>query len=138
VIKRNYILQEPSEMVQQSKQYNTITIAEDNFSLKKNVLSKKQFEKYIKKEKPYLEPNLKITDLGEKLGINRTYISAFINTEYGTNFSTYINHLRLIEYEQLRTNTMFKHKSNSELSEKAGFGSYRSCTRFAAIERQDK
>ena len=33
--------------------------------------------------KPYLNPEFKITDMARDLVSNRTYISAFINREYG-------------------------------------------------------
>jgi YesN/AraC family two-component response regulator len=64
--------------------------------LKKNKLTRKQFEKYMQNARPYLKSDLKITDLVSDLQINRTYISSFINSEYGMNFSNYINTLRLM------------------------------------------
>ena len=85
------------------------------------ILTQKTFETYIKKHKPYLDPDFKITDLVEELGINRTYISRFINATYKVNFNRYINQCRLLELERLA-----KLPSNSKikpyrLAPKAGF-----------------
>ena len=84
-------------------------------------LTPKTFENYIKKHKPYLDPDFKITDLVEELGINRTYISRFINETYKVNFNRYINRCRLLELERLA-----KLPSNSKikpyrLASKVGF-----------------
>lgn len=98
---------------------------------KKSQLTRESFEEYMQAERPYLNPNLKITDLVEALGVNRTYISAFVNSEYGVNFSAYINQRRLQEYQQLLANPANEGRSKLELSEMAGFSSYRSFLRVA-------
>jgi AraC-like DNA-binding protein len=100
-------------------------------SLKKSLLSRERFEEYMQAERPHLNPNLKITDLVEGLGVNRTYISSFVNSEYGVNFSTYINQRRLHEYQQLLADPANEGRSKIELSEMAGFSSYRSFLRVA-------
>ena len=41
---------------------------------------------------------------------NRTYISAFINREYGVNFNRFINNYRLKEVERLRSEAVQKNK----------------------------
>lgn len=98
-------------------------------SLKKNLITRERFEEYIHTEKPYLNPNLKIADLVQALGINRTYISSFVNSEFGVNFSAYINQCRMQEYQRLLADPANAHKSKIELSEMAGFSSYRSFQR---------
>ena len=105
-------------------------------SLKKNKLTRKQFEKYIQTTRPYLKADLKITDLVSDLQINRTYISSFINSEYGMNFSNYINTLRFNEFNRLREHPSTKDKSTAELSEMAGFGSYRSYSRVLEMMKK--
>lgn len=98
---------------------------------KKSLLTREGFEAYMQAEKPFLNPSLKITDLVEALGVNRTYISAFVNSEYGVNFSAYINQRRLQEYQQLLADPANEGRSKLELSEMAGFSSYRSFLRVA-------
>lgn len=97
-------------------------------------ISGKIFEEYLFGEKPYLNPHLKITDLVLNLGINRTYISSFINTNYKKNFCSFINHCRLYEFDKIRKDPDFSHISDYELVELAGFNNYRSYKRFISDE----
>ena len=104
---------------------------EDEMSpyLKKNVLNRDSFNAFMKDQKPYLNADLRITDMVEMLHVNRTYISSFINREYGVNFSIFINKYRLLEYNALREMPEYCKMSKSELAEIAGFNSYRSFQR---------
>lgn len=104
---------------------------EDEMSiyLKKNILNRDSFDAFMKVEKPYLNADLRITDLVDMLHVNRTYISSFINREYGVNFSAFINKYRLLEYNALKENPEYSEMSKSELAEMAGFNSYRSFQR---------
>jgi len=102
---------------------------ERSFYLKKNILNRDSFDAFMKNEKPYLNADLRITDLVDLLHVNRTYISSFINMEYGVNFSVFINKYRLLEYKALKKNPEYCKMSKSELAEMAGFNSYRSFQR---------
>ena len=104
---------------------------EDEISpyLKKNLLTRDSFDAFMRVEKPYLNADLRITDLVDKLHVNRTYISSFINKEYGVNFSIFINKYRLQEYKALKEMPEYCKMSKSELAEMAGFNSYRSFQR---------
>ncbi|MBW8324468.1 MAG: hypothetical protein K0M50_06865 [Prolixibacteraceae bacterium] len=104
---------------------------EDELSpyLKKNILNRDFFDTFMQVEKPYLNADLRITDLVDRLHVNRTYISSFINKEYGVNFSTFINTYRLQEYKALVDRPEYSKMSKSELAEMAGFNSYRSFQR---------
>jgi AraC-like DNA-binding protein len=50
---------------------------------------------FVVDDKAFLIPELKIWDIVENTGINRTYISQSINAEYGLSFNHYINKLRV-------------------------------------------
>lgn len=100
-------------------------------------LRKKQFEQYFKEYKPFLNPDFRITDLIEPFGVNRTYISRFVNTEYGMNFSRYVNRYRLQRLEVLMSLPSGKGKSLQDLLKLAGFGSYRSYMRAKLIEDEE-
>ena len=102
----------------------------DSSVSKKSVLKKSLFEDYIVKEKPYLNQDLRITDLVDVFHVNRTYISSFINVEYNMNFSTYINNHRMMEYRRLCQLPEYHNRSKQELVEMAGFNSYRSFLRI--------
>jgi AraC-like DNA-binding protein len=101
---------------------------------KEVLIGVKRFNKYINDKKPYLNPKLKIIDLCLALGTNRSYLSAFINREYGMNFCRLINSYRLAELAQLRSSPENKRCSNVELALKAGFSSYRSYLLFVENE----
>lgn len=89
-------------------------------------VDKKRFEEYIKKNKPYLNPKLKITDLTLELNTNRTYLSAFINTNYGMNFSSFINQCRMQEMDMLSKDPAYSSYKEIEIAYIAGFSDYRS------------
>lgn len=97
---------------------------------------KKRFERYIRTQKPYLNPQLRITDITVPLKTNRTYLSAFINQEYGMNFSRYINRLRLQELERIRAASDMSHISGLELVQLAGFSNFRAYLRVKRDEER--
>lgn len=95
-----------------------------------NKISKEEFETYLETQKPYLKPDLKITDIVKELGTNRTYLSEFINQTYQMNFSRFMNKYRLRELEHLMRDYSDKtEEKKMELILKAGFGSYDSYRR---------
>ena len=100
------------------------------------MLNNARFQRYIRKEKPYLNPKLRITDVAAALNTNRSYVSSFINKEYGMNFCRYINRLRLEELDRLRTLPKNVGATNLELVLSAGFSSYRSYLRTKKEENK--
>lgn len=101
-------------------------------------VSRSQLEDYMSGEKPFLNPKVKITDLVVALHTNRTYLSAFINSEYKMNFSRFINRYRLQELEKLRSDPDYIHLTGIELVEYAGFGNYRAYLRALIVEREEE
>lgn len=99
-------------------------------------LTRKRFEEYFREHKPYLNPELRITDLIEPLKANRTVISNFVNKTYGVNFNRYINRLRLKELERLKSLPAHKETAIALLLAKAGFSSMRNYTRSLAAEQE--
>ncbi|MDR0700775.1 MAG: AraC family transcriptional regulator [Tannerella sp.] len=94
----------------------------------------KRFALYLRDRKPYLNPQLRITDIAADLCTNRNYVSAFINREYGMNFSRLINRCRLKELDRLRLSPDHRKNTNLELVLMAGFSSYRSYLRVKSEE----
>lgn len=84
--------------------------------------TKKKIESKLaewKKQKRYLHPRLTIEELSKTIGINRTYVSNFINDSYGLNFNTWINHLRI---EEAKIKMTLTHQRNlAEIAEQVGF-----------------
>ena len=106
----------------------------DSTDKKASIIQVETFERYMRTKKPYLNPGLRITDLLEPLGTNRTYLSAFINAQYGMNFSRYINNLRLKELERRRKLPENVHLEGVELVELVGFRTYRNYLHFKHTE----
>ena len=86
---------------------------------------------YFSKEKPYLNKDFKLGDLVTHFGVNRTYISKFINTTFNCNISQYINSWRLKEVKKMQDRNL-----NSDMEElviKAGFSNYKHYLRAKEI-----
>lgn len=126
VLKRNYTV---FDQAKEEKGNEKKSIVVDNTDkLKKQYLTKELIDDYFKKNKPYLDCNLKLSDLVLMLKTNRSYLSSFINSEYKMNFSKFINSYRLNEYYNIKKE--YKDLSDDELVEKAGFGSYKNFLRY--------
>lgn len=117
----NYLIIQPEDM------------GEDN-SAKTIIIDRKQFQHYMHDKKPYLNPNLRITEVAAGLNTNRTYISSFIKKEYGMNFCRFINRCRLQELDRLRLKPSNANKVNIDLVLMAGFSNYRSYLRVKKEE----
>lgn len=86
-----------------------------------NAAYRATLEAWIEKEKPYLNPDFQLTDLRQVLPMNRTYLSQFINAEYGCSFYHWVNGLRIAEAKRLLTeNPEIKMK---EIAQQSGFSS---------------
>lgn len=107
---------------------------EEDTTQKETAIDRRQFERYLREKKPHLDPRLRITDLAAGMNTNRNYLSAFINREYGMNFSRLVNRCRLQELDRLRLSPRHSGKSNMELVLMAGFGNYRNYLRVKKEE----
>lgn len=74
----------------------------------------------------FLQPTLTLSQLAKSFKTNSAYLSKIINLEKGTNFSNYINHLKVNYILNLLTNSKkFHQHSISDLAELGGFTSAR-------------
>ena len=78
-------------------------------------------EAWMAESKPYLNPEFRLVDLMQVLPMNRTYLSNFINTEYGCTFYQYVTNYRIEEAKRL----MKEHPEMKlqEIAEQSGFSS---------------
>ncbi len=84
------------------------------------------------KEKIYLNPNLKLSDIAKAIGSNRTYVSAFFNTEAESTFYDFVNRYRIEHACRLLENTS---DSLTLIAERSGFNSQQSFIRvFSKIK----
>lgn len=86
-----------------------------------NTEYRRALEEWMSREKPYLNPNFRLTDLRQVLPMNRTYLSQFINAEYDCSFYQFVTNYRVAEAQrQMRENPNLKMQ---EISERCGFSS---------------
>jgi AraC-like DNA-binding protein len=94
---------------------------------------KKRMETLFEKEMIFSNPDLKIWDLCNMLGTNRTYVSRVINNDYSRNFCNHVNHYRVMYAKKLLAEN--RELGNDDLAELSGFGSVNSLYRaFASSE----
>lgn len=115
-VKEDILEEEPPCVVKQKKE-------------KEGSIEKEKFEQYMLDKKPFLNSQLKITDLLADLITNRSYLSLFINTTYEMNFSQYINQCRYKEYLELKMTLSQTKTTEEDLILASGFRSYESFKR---------
>lgn len=132
VIIENSPGQDRSDIIEDRETDTAPGLSEIKSAEQREFLSK--FEQMIETQKPYLDSQLRITDLAEVMHTNRSYLSAFINRTYGMNFSRYINRLRIKEMEALAKSPEHVKSSITDLALASGFSSYRSYHKFRHTE----
>jgi AraC-like DNA-binding protein len=83
----------------------------------------KKVTAYMKSEKPYLDPELTIGQLSEKLSIPRRYVSQIINENLRQNFFDFVNSYRIQEAKTLLAASSSTKKNILEILFDAGFNS---------------
>ena len=86
-----------------------------------NAAYRAALEEWLEQEKPYLNPDFQLQDLRQVLPLNRTYLSQFINTEYGCSFYQWVNGLRVDEAKRLMTEQ--PELKIQDIAERCGFSS---------------
>ncbi|MDF1575551.1 MAG: helix-turn-helix domain-containing protein [Bacteroidales bacterium] len=93
-----------------------------------------QVERYFIEEQPWLNADLKITDVAAHLDTNRTYISELIKKHFNKNFKTYVNSFRVAEAVRLFSQKKYHNFSTKSISELSGFNSYNSFVHAFRLE----
>lgn len=83
-------------------------------------------------EKPYLNPDFRLMDLRQILPLNRTYLSQFINHEYGCSFYQFVMNYRIEEAKRLMKENPFM--KLQDVGEQSGFSSQAVFSRIFARE----
>ena len=78
-----------------------------------------QLDLLMCREKPFLNPELGLNDLSEKLDISRHHTSQLINEQYGKNFYEFINMYRIVEAKKLLGES--ENLTIEEIAYKSGF-----------------
>lgn len=78
---------------------------------------------YMDREKPYLNAELTIQDLSEKLNIPKTTLTSILNTHLGKNFFTFINEYRIESVKLKLLNPEYNHLTLLAIAYDSGFNS---------------
>ena len=107
----------PIEPLAVSENEPKISTSDTILRLKEKLLA------YMSSDKPYLNPDLTLTDLATQLSISRNQLSEVINTGVGDNFYNFINKYRIDEVKRLMQEDSTKRFKIMSLAYDAGFNS---------------
>jgi AraC-like DNA-binding protein len=114
----------------QSEIFKDIDETSDKPKYMTSSLSEENAQKYIKKliammekDKPYLDEKLTISDLADKLKIQRHHLTQIINENLGKNFYTFVNEYRLEEVKKMMTDEKKKNYTLLAIAYECGFNS---------------
>jgi AraC-like DNA-binding protein len=125
----------PTPVVKSPKEDKTKNEPAPNLSHK---LSTNKLEGYFLLQRPYLNPDYRLTDLANAMNVNSSDMSAFINRTYGMGFKRYINQWRLIEYDKMMALPSNRLKNPYRLIKMAGFTDPRHYHRVVRQEKQQQ
>ena len=111
-------------------------IKRQSFSQEEGSAFKNTIEDHFKKNHPFLKPRYTIRDLSTEVDIPSYLLSAFINQEYGMNFSEFINENRvsyLVEFAEQNPDLLLQY-TLEVLGQLGGFSSR--STFIAAVKRK--
>ena len=94
---------------------------EEVTEIEPNAEYREKLEQWMQTEKPYLNPEFRLSDLRQVLPLNRTYLSQLINTEYDCTFYQFVTNYRIDEAKRL-----MKEKPDlkmQDIAEQCGFSS---------------
>jgi AraC-like DNA-binding protein len=84
---------------------------------------KSKIEKLLIEDKIFLEPELSLSDLAQKLKTNTSILSAAINQNFGKNFNDFINEYRVAEFKKQIKLSENKHLTLLAVAFDCGFNS---------------
>ncbi len=84
---------------------------------------KDRLSTYVEKEKPYLNPELRLVDLAHGLGLKAYQVSEILNRGLGFSFYDYVNGLRVQEVKKRLMDPQYSHFSILGIANETGFNS---------------
>ncbi|HKL39844.1 MAG TPA: tetratricopeptide repeat protein [Cryomorphaceae bacterium] len=83
----------------------------------------KELKDLVQNEKVYLDPNLSLRKLAERLGVNANQLSWVLNKKLGSNYNGFINRLRLEAFKENAVKQENSHLTIEGLAYESGFNS---------------
>ncbi len=96
----------------------TRTITDDQMAKRKT-----QLEQFMRTQRPYLDADLTLVSLAQKIGVSREELSDTINQGFHNRFNDFINSYRVVETKRLIHDGKHKTHSLLGLAYEAGFNS---------------
>lgn len=87
------------------------------------LMIRQQLDAHLKNERPFLNPDLTINELAERIGISGKKLSQVINETYGQNFFDFINSFRIEEVCRILKESGDRGLTVSEVMYQCGFNS---------------
>ena len=94
----------------------------------------KRMKAYIEKKQSYKNPDLKMSDLAEVLGLSASKLSQVFSLYIKENYYEFINQYRLDEFKRLIAEGEYKRYTLTALSEKCGFKKSSFFSTFRRVE----
>ena len=116
-------------MEESSSKYERVRIDEDECA---DIVSR--MEKYLEREKVYMNVDLKMKDLADVLHLSAPKLSQVFNLYLGQNYYDYINRYRLNEFKRLIEAGDYKRYTITALSEQCGFKKSNFFSTFRKVE----
>lgn len=82
---------------------------------------KELLEKLLEKDKIFINPDLRITDVAKLMGTNRTYVSRIVNEDLQTNFNDLINRYRVEYAKSIMEDTKNNYLTINDIASQSGF-----------------
>ncbi len=105
VLAQSYLVYKKSDILVDWKRIRSFRIflkyGKTGMSEKVSLEFKEKLQSLMEREKPYLNPELKLDDLSDLLGISRHHTSQVINQHFGKGFFDFINEYRVREAQQI-------------------------------------
>jgi len=105
-------------------------VESDRTKYKKSNLTEEKAREYLERittlletERLYLQPDLTIQEISDKLEVPKHYLTESLNTYMGKNFYTLINEYRISEFKALAADEKNKHLTLLALAYDSGFNS---------------
>ncbi|MBL7818417.1 MAG: helix-turn-helix transcriptional regulator [Saprospiraceae bacterium] len=106
------------------------TVTEKEGTKNKNTLTETDLEAWKTKvltffatQKPYLNPELTLSDLASNLKTNTSILSQVINSGFSKNFNDFVNQYRVEEFKQKAKSTDYQHLTLLAIAFECGFNS---------------
>lgn len=86
-------------------------------------LRRPQLAAFMETEKPWLDPELTLSDLAERVGLNASQMSYLVNNGFEQNFNDFVNSYRVEEVKRKLAAPDFQHLSLLGIAFESGFNS---------------